>query len=309
MEVGRRLTAATAAGDIERAVVREAISLVPANAAALVRVMGERLHVAHESTTDLLRPEGLAEGVIGRVAATGQPIAQVSATEPAIRYLPVSLIAVPLVGGGRIDAVLVMVRGTTSSFTPNERERLVALAPIAAAAMQSSRQAEEQTLTDGLTGVGNRRRLDKELPRVVADAAGRSTAVIMVDLDHFKSVNDTHGHPAGDALLKAIAEVLRDTVRPADAVYRYGGEEFCVVLPETDGPTAVTVAERIRATVGGRSFDVTGSDPIRATASLGVASSTGADPADLVAKADRALYAAKQGGRDRVVLEGDRPTP
>ena len=303
MEVGRRLTAATAAGDIERAVVREAIGLVPANAAAMIRVEDERLHIAHESTADLLRPEGLAEGVIGRVAATGQPLVQVSATEPAIRFLPVSLIAVPLVGAGRVDAVLVMVRGTTSSFTPNERERLVALAPIAAAAMQSSRQAEEQTLTDALTGVGNRRRLDKELPLVVAEAAGRPTAVIMVDLDHFKNVNDTHGHPAGDALLRAIAEILRDTVRPADAVYRYGGEEFCILLPETDGPTAVTVAERVRTTVAARSFDVTASEPLRATASLGVASSTRADPAELVAKADQALYAAKQGGRNRVVLE------
>lgn len=301
--MGRRLTAAAAAGDIERAVVREAIGLVPANAAAVVRVEGTDLVVAHESTAELLRPEGLADGVVGRVAATGQPVVQVSATEPSIRYLPVSLIAIPLVGAGRVDAVLIMIRGTTSAFTPNERERLVALAPIAAAAMQSSREAEEKTLIDAITGVGNRRRLDKELPRVITAAEGRPTAIIMVDLDHFKTVNDTHGHPAGDALLQAIGGILRDTVRPADAVYRYGGEEFCVVLPGTDGPTAASVAERIRVAIADHPFEAGLQEPLRATASLGVASATGAPPEDLIAKADQALYAAKGGGRNRVSAE------
>lgn len=165
-----------------------------------------------ESSVDLLLSALAGLGALGLVALL---LRSQGSTEPAIRYLPVSLMAVPLVGSGRVDGVLVMVRGTSTSFTAHERERLVALAPIAAAAIQSSRQAEEQTLIDGLTGVGNRRRLDRDLPTVVSQATGRPTAVIMVDLDHFESVNDTHRHPAGDALLRAVAGILRETgVRP-----------------------------------------------------------------------------------------------
>ena len=178
---------------------------------------------------------------------TGQPVVQVSATEPSIRYLPVSLLAAPLVGGGRVDAVIVLIRGTGSPFTVEERDRLTALSPIAAAAMHSAHEAAEKVLVDPLTGVGNRRpRPDEHLPKVIAEEQG-STAAIMVDLDRFKSVNDTYGHPAGDALLKAVAHVMRNAVRPNDAVYRYGGEEFCVLLPETDRAAAAEVAERIRA--------------------------------------------------------------
>src|SRR5262249_592252 len=106
LEVSRRLTAATASDGIERAVVREAVGLIPATAVALVLREGDHLVVGHQSPADVLVLDRLGDGVIGRVAETGQPVVQVSATEPAVRFLPVSLIAVPLVVGGRVDGVL-----------------------------------------------------------------------------------------------------------------------------------------------------------------------------------------------------------
>jgi diguanylate cyclase (GGDEF)-like protein len=300
LEVGRRLTAATAAGDIERAVVREARGLVVAKAAALVRISGEELVVTHETRPDLLVKERLGDGLIGRVAQTGQPVVQVSSAEPAIRNLPAALLAAPLVGGGRVDAILVLVRGDGSPFSVFERDRIMALAPTAAAAMQSAREAHEKTYVDALTGAGNRRRLDAELPRILELAEGRPTAVCMLDLDHFKAVNDTFGHPAGDALLRAVAQVLRLAVRPGDAIYRYGGEEFCIVLPDTDTEAASAVAERMRAAIAGVPFDVGAPEPLVATASLGVAAARNQDAATLIERADAALYEAKNAGRNQV---------
>jgi diguanylate cyclase (GGDEF)-like protein len=128
----------------------------------------------------------------------------------------------------------------------------------------------------------------------------------MVDLDHFKSVNDTHGHPAGDKLLQQVAREIRDTIRPIDSVYRFGGEEFCVVLRDAGegSEDALDIAERIRDAVGSRTYDVGIGTPLHMTASLGVATASddegSRDGAALLARADGALYAAKRGGRDRV---------
>jgi diguanylate cyclase (GGDEF)-like protein len=301
LEVSRRLTSAASTGDIDRAVVRDALGLVPAAGAALIRQRGEELEVGHESRPDLIVVEGLPRGVVQRVAETGQPIAQVSATEPAIRNLPAAMVAVPLVGAGRVQAVLLVVRSDTQPFSAKERAILDSLAPVAAAALATAEQARasmEQSLVDPLTGAGNRRRFDGESAKVLAD--GRPTALFMVDLDHFKSVNDTHGHAAGDALLKAIVRLIRDTVRPIDSVYRFGGEEFCGLLPDTTLDEAVAVAERVRARIAESAFSAGLPEPLRATASLGVSTSTDTDVAALVARADAALYEAKGSGRNQV---------
>lgn len=302
MEVGERLTAAAASGDIERAVVREAIVLVRANAAALVRRAGDRWIVAHESSPQLLREKGLADGVIGRVAATGQPVVEVSASDAAIRLLPVSLIAIPLGGEEPVDAILVMVRGTATQFTAHEQDRLVALAPMAAAALQSAHEAAHRALVDPLTGLGNRARLDADLSRVLGASEGEPTALMVLELDHFRAVTQGRDQ-AGDDLLRGVGAILRDTVRPADAVYRYGGEEFCIVLPQTDVATAAAVGERIRAAIAATLFESAGlAEPLRITASIGVASAHGAEQRALVAAAESALYQAKGAGRDRVVV-------
>jgi len=157
---------------------------------------------------------------------------------------------------------------------------------------------------DGLTGLANREKLDAELARALAlaDRSGQLLAVAMIDLDHFKGINDSHGHLVGDQVLRALGQRLAGAVRAVDLVGRWGGEEFLLLCPSTDRGGALAVAEKLRAAVAAEPF----ADDIALTVSLGVAVSAGGEPLDAVLdRADRALYAAKDAGRNRVVLDGD----
>lgn len=161
----------------------------------------------------------------------------------------------------------------------------------------------EMAITDSLTGVANRRQLlyrcKEELAR--ARRYGQPLSLLMFDLDHFKQVNDTHGHGAGDAVLKAVAEACRSRLRECDLLARVGGEEFAVVLPETPGQGALVVAERLRRAIEGLAFDLGGSS-VGVTASFGVAcrQEEDVDPLVILSRADSALYEAKRAGRNRV---------
>jgi diguanylate cyclase (GGDEF)-like protein len=308
LEVSRLLTTAATSGDVKRATVRGALSLVPADGAAVVSVdSGQGLAVATESTPGLLVPEQLGDGVLKRVAETGDVVDLRSASEPAIRNRPASVLALPLVAGGRVAAVLVVVRGQELPFTAAETRTLRALAPMAAAALQSERQTQsaiEDSLLDPLTGANTRRRFDRDLAAALAPSAtGGPVSLAIVDLDHFKRVNDTHGHPAGDALLKAVVQRITTAVRPGDGVYRFGGEEFCLLLADTTTEVATDVAERVRHAVAEQPFDIGAAERLPATASIGVATATAADdPAAILGRADAALYEAKERGRNRVVV-------
>jgi diguanylate cyclase (GGDEF)-like protein len=155
-------------------------------------------------------------------------------------------------------------------------------------------QLEALAHSDALTGTANRRTWDLALPRELAAAgrAGRSVAVAVVDLDHFKRFNDTHGHQRGDELLREAAAAWQALLRDGDLLARYGGEEFGVLLPDADGAAAVDVLQRLLA-----------STPGDQTFSAGVAVWDGVEsPERLVGRADEALYAAKHAGRNRVVL-------
>jgi diguanylate cyclase (GGDEF)-like protein len=152
---------------------------------------------------------------------------------------------------------------------------------------------------DPLTGLANRRgleeRLDVEVPRANRD--GGRMAVVVFDIDHFKRVNDQHGHDAGDRVLAWLGTVLREQVRGVDIASRLGGEEFALVLPGGDAAAGARLADRVRAVVA------EGCDGLMLTVSAGVAAATAPlDPVALLHRADAALYAAKRGGRDRVVL-------
>lgn len=162
----------------------------------------------------------------------------------------------------------------------------------------------DQATHDPLTGLLNRAALLETLQREGARSSrGRGElAVIMVDVDNFKAINDTHGHLAGDAVLREIAQRMRGAVRTYDSIGRYGGEEFVIVAPGCGLTTARELAERLRLSVCGS--DVTGADTALAvTVSLGVASSTGGTVDELLSAADRALYRAKANGRNCVVAE------
>lgn len=162
---------------------------------------------------------------------------------------------------------------------------------------------DRQATTDALSELANRRAFTNAIDLEHARAArrGRPISIVVLDLDHFKTVNDRFGHPAGDRALRHVAGILRSGCRAADVAARIGGEEFALLLPETDGPAALLIAERVRAVIASS----TTPDGIRITASFGVTESDGSDP--LVA-ADRALYRAKAAGRDRCVLADSEPT-
>lgn len=168
---------------------------------------------------------------------------------------------------------------------------------------EASERRRREAFGDYLTGLANRRAFfeaaEQELTR--SRTVPRPTAVIVLDADHFKAINDRYGHPGGDVVLQHLAAILGDTFREVDVVARIGGEEFAVLLPSTDLPRAAVVAERLRASVAAQAVHFEGVQ-IRYTVSAGVASlDDGEGGIDLLLKrADQALYAAKRGGRNRV---------
>lgn len=170
---------------------------------------------------------------------------------------------------------------------------------------EANRLLQVLSCTDGLTGVFNRRHFDNELEVQLSRSRRYKfpLSLVLVDVDHFKRVNDEHGHPAGDKVLRAIAGTLQSMVRKADVVARYGGEELALVLANTGEDGAAILAERVRAAVAGLEV-VDDRATIRCTVSAGIATSHPGDPLDtskLLHRADVALYTAKRTGRDRVV--------
>jgi diguanylate cyclase (GGDEF)-like protein len=168
------------------------------------------------------------------------------------------------------------------------------------------RRVATQASTDSLTGLANRRMFDEELALEWrrADRVGDSLALVLLDLDDFKRVNDAHGHQAGDAVLRAVGEILGSGVRQVDLAGRYGGEEFALILPETDLAGAQRLAERLRVALENAATEIPSGDTLTTTASFGVAVKGELESAeDLVAATDEALYAAKRAGKNRVVPE------
>jgi len=179
-----------------------------------------------------------------------------------------------------------------------------------AALRKSLEETRAEAMTDGLTGISNRKRFDAVLRDAASDAmeSGTSMTLLMLDIDHFKQFNDTHGHTTGDQVLRLVGRTLTECVRVGDMAARYGGEEFAVVLPRTDLDAARAIAERIRNRLNQKRITRrnTGEDIGVVTISIGAARyEYGESMATLIARADSALYDAKQKGRNRVVLQGE----
>jgi diguanylate cyclase (GGDEF)-like protein len=196
--------------------------------------------------------------------------------------------------------------GTANFWETNRWMTLFVLAPLVIIhrAMHVP-QLEEEARVDAKTGLFNVREFAAALQTEVARAQrfGRPLALLMADLDYLRTINNTHGHLAGDAVLTGIAEIFRENVREYDVPSRFGGEEFSVLLPETTRDEALEVAERIRRAVEERRFTAsTAETPLRATVSIGVAClpDDALDPTELIHAADVAVYAAKANGRNRV---------
>lgn len=242
------------------------------------------------------------------------PLAQQSQRGPLRLFGPLpapelaSLKVFPLISrGAPLGALVVGSTTRGAELSREERRMLETVAAHASTTLANARlfaRMEAMATSDALTGVANRRRFEALLEEALARAArfSRKVSVLMVDADHFKSINDTYGHPVGDLVLVRLAQILERAARRTDLVARYGGEEFVVVLDETDTEGATLFAERVRAKI---EAEVIQGDfgRVRVTASLGLA--TWPDHANareaLLEAADKALYEAKRRGRNRVV--------
>lgn len=168
-------------------------------------------------------------------------------------------------------------------------------------------ESVEQSVTDSLTGLHNRRYLESHLKTLVSQSleTGRALSVLIADIDHFKRVNDTFGHDGGDAVLREFSQRLRRNTRGIDLAGRLGGEEFLIIMPDTDLARAYQVGERLRACVAADEFEVSAQQRFHVTTSCGIATLEQADdtPETLFKRADKALYAAKRAGRNRVMAD------
>lgn len=282
-------------------------AMVVGGSGAAAREAVGRTFAAHEGMVGLavrsgvvVPPGGRYQAPMGPVLSPGIPV-PVRAGDP---------LAVLLLGGPE-DPVgaLVQVGGPTGEPLHGLRT----LADTAALLIRQFRLRERvarDAMFDALTGLYNRRAMAVRLAETFAAARrhGHPLGFVMLDADHFKAINDRHGHPVGDRVLRVTADVIRGCLRESDFAGRYGGEEFAVVLPNTDVEGARSLAERIRRQVGATAVAL-GDASVSVTVSAGVAAALAgmAGPQDLVAAADAALYEAKRAGRDRVVVSGREP--
>jgi diguanylate cyclase len=206
-----------------------------------------------------------------------------------------------------VDAILVLTRNMQGSIVAL-KGRLNESCDEIKHLNKEVKKTREDALADGLTGLTNRRGFDVEIATCLTDSnpsLGR-TSLIMADIDHFKSVNDSYGHVFGDKVIQAVANILKDNVKGKDTAARYGGEEFVVLLPDTHTDGARQLAENIRSMVERIRIWRNKEDwkPADFSVSLGVASHrVGESAADFIARADLALYASKSAGRNRVTVD------
>jgi two-component system cell cycle response regulator len=261
-------------------------------------------------------PEGLrlpvGRGVTGRVGQTGDvAMGRIGDGPGQLRACPGepsggSVIAVPLKSSGTVIGVLDLFdRLDADTFDERDLATIRTFASQATVAIDNvlrHEEAQRLSITDGLTGLWNYRYFTMTIGKEIERSArfGRPLALLMLDLDRFKDVNDGYGHQRGDAVLVELAARVRGQVRDVDTVARYGGEEIVVILPETDEDGARQTAERICDAVRRRPFGEPGEGAIEVTVSIGAAvfPTHGASSSTLLRRADEALYEAKDAGRD-----------
>jgi diguanylate cyclase (GGDEF)-like protein len=320
LEAVQRLQGDRSGEGLARALCETALDMSGARGAALVRWDAEadtgELHYATEGTglRDLSPLDGtsvVAEACrTGRLhvledargAASGQALYGVARV---IRE-PGSVAIIPITKDGRVLGALVLEAEEAGEFTQEEARPLTVLGAVVAGSLEltwSYAEVDRRARTDALTGLWNRMHFGEQLQRVLAEADRyeQPASLVLVDIDHFKRVNDSFGHEAGDTVLKHVARVIQETVRTVDICVRYGGEEIAILMSQTDSSRAVEVAERLRAKIAATPIRHSGAE-ITVTASFGVAAYPETVKArdQLFPSADKALYIAKHDGRNCV---------
>ena len=293
------------------------------NSAVVSKAAGETVITAGEEGESMFliqdgKVEILSDGVVLDVVGPGGVIGEMALVDGSLRSATVNArTAVDLVPISKANFELLIRRhpefGLHVMKIMSLRLRLMNERLGDAMEDISYRQEIEQELRamatlDPLTGISNRRHFAEMATREIKTAQrhGRELSVAMLDLDHFKVVNDTYGHAGGDAVLRLAVEVIAGELRSADILGRIGGEEFALLLPETGLATAVGIVERIREKIAEQTFTWDGED-ITVTASIGVAIYAPEEPTidSALARADKGLYTAKENGRNRVVAQED----
>ena len=313
--LGDTLAATRDLGRLAEVALHEAVATVEGAAGVFYSVNPARMRLqarAHVNAELEGEPEWGA-GVAGAVASWGRAVisprdAACEGPEPQAD----TAVAVPLFSRGAIFGVLAVYGSATGAkYSDDTVETLLALARHTEAAIDNVYLQEETrrlSITDGLTGLWNRREFELRCRQEFERAARfqRSFAVLLLDVDKFKEINDTWGHHGGDSVLVELAGRLAQVTREIDTVARYGGDEFAMLLPETGTEGAAAVGEKIREVVRASPFEFEG-QRLPTSVSIGVASypEDGVSARQLVVAADEALYQAKRGGRDQVAVASD----
>jgi diguanylate cyclase (GGDEF)-like protein len=300
-------TVTDGAAEIVRA-PRTSLRLLEPSRVRLIAVCRAGATLHHNPMT----PFRLGEGLVGWIAERGEPLRTGDAhadprfaPRPGMKERMGSFVGAPLMAGAQCMGVLSAVHPALDYFGAEDEQLLVLIATIAAPHVEIARLSRLMRV-DSLTGTLNRRGLREAFPdgpgAKAAEALVEPLSVAMVDIDHFKRVNDRYGHAVGDEVLRAVSERLAASLRAGDGVVRYGGEEFLLVLPHADQPASARIAERAREFVAAAPVATAGTE-IAVTVSVGVAERrAGESRDDVIERADRAMYAAKRAGRNRVEL-------
>jgi diguanylate cyclase (GGDEF)-like protein len=306
------------------ATLRETLRVMNATMVTLRLVRGSQLVVAGNLTADgreipNMPPVPLGEGPTGRVARRGRSMRIDSDAQSLIgpsmdpddpNSGVNSGIIVPLIVGARIVGTLACWSEKENAFVEEDERVLEMMASQVATAVlaaDTTETSEQRALQDPLTALPNRRQLNEDIGGVLATWGEnkRRAVVAMVDIDHFKRLNDDFGHRVGDVTLQKVASVMRLSIRDADRIYRYGGEEFVIIFADVGRSEATVLAERLLRSVAetplsGDQLEPVG--PVTITAGLALMPEHGSDFGELIELADRAMYRAKESGRNRVVV-------
>jgi diguanylate cyclase (GGDEF)-like protein len=333
LDAVQRLQGNKSGEGLARALCETAVEVSGARGAALVRwypeVEGGEVHFATSGTglapakgqgpiggravplgTQSMVAEACRGGAIqviedARGVASGQNLYGM----PRVGNDPGSVAILPLIKDGRVLGALVIEAEAPAALTLEETRPLAVLGAVVASSLElvwSYEEVDRRARTDALTGLYNRMHFGEQLERMLKEADRNGpVSLVLVDVDHFKKVNDTWGHEAGDAVLKHMARILQEGVRAVDVCVRYGGEEIAMLMAQTDGVRALEVAERLRHRIAATVVRHAGAE-ITVTASFGVATypETVTTKDRLFPAADEALYAAKRDGRNCVRVRG-----
>jgi diguanylate cyclase (GGDEF)-like protein len=321
-EVGKALTSTVELDAVLRAIMEMIARLFEPKDWSLLMVDEDKnelyFAIVVGAAADKLRHMRLnvGEGIAGWVAQNGEPVIITDAyhderfaqwVDQSSGFKTDSMLCVPMMCKGRTLGVIEMINFNAQILTPEHQELLEALADFAAIAIENARffqRIKELTIVDDCTGLYNSRHMHTLLATEIARSARykHPFSVIFLDLDHFKQVNDTHGHLIGSRLLREIGQLLRGKLRTVDSAFRYGGDEFVIILPRTTKKEALVVANRLRQALNEAVFFVAEGLNIRITASFGLASypEDAESKEDMLRRSDQAMYVVKESTRDGI---------